>query len=232
MRAPTRYIVNGINTYITQNDVLSMGKNPVLKLVMSAEVILEQARAITSDACGDADDKADLFDTLGVRLAAHIVKRQILGEFKSMSVIAGTWYRDLTLVNKAPLKTALPSGWTTPQNDSVVKNSGKRIRTRSKKKVNEASVTGISILPGVATAEQIIAHLAANNIETGSYVIEVASQCHFKVTSIDATLIKLTSITDGTESSPPPTEFLTMYCLAKSQKAEASSCFKHIYLYI
>ena len=99
-----------------------MGKNPVLNLVMAAEVILEPARAITSDACGDADDKADLFDTLGVRLAAHIAKRPILGEFKSMSIIAGTWYRDLTLVNKAPLKTALPSGWTTPQNDSVVKN--------------------------------------------------------------------------------------------------------------
>ena len=223
MRAPTRHIVNGINTYFTQNDVLSMGKNPVLKLVISAEVILEQARAITSDACGDADDKADLFDILGVRLAAHIAKRPILGEFKSMFVIAGAWYRDLTLVNKGPLKTALPSGWTTPQNDSVDKNSGKKV---------ESSVTGISMLPGVATAEQIIAHLAANNIETGSSVIEVDSQCHFKVTSIDATLIKLTSITDGTESSSPPTEFLTMYCLAKSQKEEASSFFKHIiYIY-
>ena len=44
MRAPTRYIVNTINPYITQNDVLSMGTNPVLKLVMSAEIILEQAR--------------------------------------------------------------------------------------------------------------------------------------------------------------------------------------------
>ena len=224
MRAPTRYIVNGINTYITQNDVLSMGKNPVLKLVMSAEVILEQARAITSDACGDADDKADLFDTLGMRLAAHIAKRPILGDFKSMVSIAGTWYRDLTLVNKGPLKTALPSGWKAPQNDSVV--------TKSSKKVNGSSVTGISMLPGVATAEQIIAHLAANNIETGSSVTEAVSQRHFKVTSIDAMLIKLISITDGTESSSPPTEFLTMYCLAKAHKEEASSFFKHIYLYI
>lgn len=88
------------------------------------------------------------------------------------------------------------------------------------------------MLPGVATAEQIIAHLAANNIETGSSVTEAVSQRHFKVTSIDAMLIKLISITDGTESSSPPTEFLTMYCLAKAQKEEASSFFKHIYLYI
>ena len=161
MRAPTRYIVNGVNTYITQSEVLSMGKKPVLQLVMSAEVILEQARAIASDACGDADDKADLFDTLGVRLAAHVVKRPILGEFKSMAAIAGKWYHDLSLVNKGPLKTALPSGWTVPQNESVVAKS-------AGKKVHGPSVTGISMLPGAATAEQIIAHWSPTTSRQGA----------------------------------------------------------------
>ena len=78
MTAPSKLIVNNVNIYINQSHITNMGKQPQFKFVISAEGILEQARAILASNVKVHEDKESCaFDILGVRLVAHSITKTI-----------------------------------------------------------------------------------------------------------------------------------------------------------
>ena len=96
LSARQKDITNGINMYVTVADVSGWGKGS-LKFVHTANDIMELARSITIERAVQklgADIIATLIDTLDTHLCAHIQKRPLQGEFKSLSEIAGQFGSD------------------------------------------------------------------------------------------------------------------------------------------
>ena len=86
LSARQRDITNGVNLYCAMTDVQNWGKASV-KLVQSANAIMELARGITAERAVQklgADIIETRIDTLDIRLCAHIQKRPLQGEFTSL----------------------------------------------------------------------------------------------------------------------------------------------------
>ena len=223
MRAPSKYIVNNVNTYVNQTDITNMGKQPQLKFVTSAEGVLEQARTIASDASVDKDKARNLFDVLGVRLVAHNAKRPLIGEFKSMLAIAGDFYHQMTKLTPTlhHLTTELPTGWVLPQQTITIVEKAK------------ACLGDISAMTGSASTEQIVAHMKLHGVEEGCIVIEKSSKAKYHVAMITASEIKLTNDKNDQVERASTSMFLSLYDRCKQgAKQEARVFLTCIYIYI
>ena len=110
---------NGINMYASVTDVQNWGKAN-LKFVQSANSIMEQAREITTERAVQtigADIIETLIDTLDICLCAHVQKRPLQGEFKSLPEIAGQFWGDFrTACLRARVKFTdePPKAWILP----------------------------------------------------------------------------------------------------------------------
>ena len=119
LSARLKDISNGINMYVTVQEVASWGKGS-LKIVQAANDIMELARAITIERVVQklgADIIDSVTDTLDIRLCAHIQKRPLKGEFKSLLEIAGHFWNDLRAsCNVASIKwiSEPPEEWILP----------------------------------------------------------------------------------------------------------------------
>ena len=142
---------------------------------------MELARAITIERAVQklgADIIATLIDTLDIRLCAHIQKRPLQGEFKSLLEIAGQFWSDLrTACQHAHVKwtSEPPKDWILPTTDVAATVANARVS-----KVTE-------LCKGKLTASQLAAHFKTHNIETGGKVKENSSSRVLVVEEINDT---------------------------------------------
>ena len=227
MRAPSKYITNNVNTYVNVNDVSKMGMPANLKMVSTAESILEQARTIASAVGCDKNDSDNLFDVLGVRLVAHYGKRPLIGEFRSMLAIAGEWFHQMTLLAKRDLAYLLPAGWQLPQ-----QGANPNANTTAAKQPNCVS----NISANTVTDEQIVAHMKLKGISIGTAVVEKCSKDVYTVSAIIATAITVVSQNaPNKQLEVLPTMFLSLYDKTKfkpEDRALQSIPIHYIYIYI
>ena len=209
MRAGSKYVSNGVNTYTTLSDVINMGKSVQLKPVQSAEVIMEQARDTESKSNIPTHVTSDLIDTLGIRLVAHSKR---LGEFKSQLAIAGDFYHNMKS-NVGATIVDMPNEWILPQHGggddadthaNATKNNGKHC---------------VSGTTSACTNVQIVMHMKLRGVEVGSAVIEKVSKEVFKVVKITADQISLVH-KDGREQTASPSLFLSLYDKSKTKPEE------------
>ena len=141
----------------------SWGKGS-LKIVQAANDIMELARAITIERVVQklgADIIDSVTDTLDIRLCAHIQKRPLRGELKSLLEIAGHFGNDLrTACKDANIKwiSEPPEDWILPTVEAAVDNA--RVS-----KVTE-------LCKGKLTESQLATHFKTYKIEVCKHVKE------------------------------------------------------------
>ena len=78
-------------------------------------------------------------------------------------------------------------------------------------------------MTGVASTEQIVAHMKLHGVEQGSTVIEKCSKAKFQVAGIDASGIKLTNDSDGKAFTSSPSMFLSLYDRVRTKQEDSHS---------
>ncbi len=188
LKSPPRYIVNSQNVYLLQGDVLGFGKQQTLKFVQAGESNLATAHNIASQYAQHAEMN-ELFDVLLVRTAAHIVRRPIFGEHKSLNAVASIWYKDVEKFIGHKLQMTCPSEW------HATVFAAPKLAT--KKLLGKQPQPNVS-QPSTASLDPTVQHFKDKGVERGSLVAEKVSKLKFEVVAVTESTITLKSVTDGT----------------------------------
>ena len=213
LSARLKDFVNGINMYVTVQDVAAWGKVS-LKIVQAANDIMELARAITIEKVVQklgADSIAVAMDTLDIRLCAHIQKRPLRGEFKSLLEIAGHFGNDLrTACKDANIKwiSEPPEDWILPTVEAAVDNA--RVS-----KVTE-------LCKGKLTESQLADHFKTSNIEVGKHAKEKGTNRILVVEEIKHPFVELREVCRKRKERFGMSDFVAQFEAAAFTKPEDS----------
>jgi hypothetical protein len=153
--------------------------------VQNANSIMERAREITTERAVQklgADIIETLIDTLDIRLCAHVQKRPLQGDFKSLLEIAGQFGSDFRTAcqhARAKFTDEPPKEWILPT-------------TAAAATVSNTSVSKVTELrKGKLTASQVAVHFKTHKVEAGKKVTENSSRRVLVVEEINDTSVVL-----------------------------------------
>ncbi len=217
--APEKYIQNGVNTYMAQGDATGLGNANMLKFVQMGDLMLSMARSMASKEnvpSAREKDVANMLDKLGVKIAAHIFKRPILGQYVSLNAIVGSWYADMEVL-LGGMKTPLPDGWSTSERAPKPKQqlSIKRLLGKQPKQI----------------ASAITLHFKSRGVEVGSLVVEKVSKVKYEVLKIKDDKITMKSRENSEEREAGTNMFFALYDKVNVVKEDITPP-AHIYIYI
>ncbi len=213
LSARQKDITNGINMYVSVTDVQNWGKAN-LKFVQSANSIMEQAREITTERAVQtigADIIETLIDTLDIRLCAHVQKRPLQGEFKSLLEIAGQFFDLRTACQHARVKFTdePPKEWILP--------------TAAAATVANTRVSKVTELcKGKLTASQVAVHFKTQKVEAGKKVTEISSRRVLVVEEINDTSVVLVEEGRKRKERFAVADFLSQFDVPTYKKPEDS----------